>query len=232
MTKVTRTSTWPDRVALLAAIPYLRAAPPADLRALAARCVVREVRRGATVFREGEPAEGLFVVVDGRVKIVRVSARGREQVLHTEGPGATLGEVPLLDGGGYVASAIAAAPSRLLFLPRPALLDLCRRRPAIAMGIIRVLARRVRTFAGLIEDLSLRDVTARLAAYLLDEAQRQGAIDVTLAGTRDDIAATLGTVRELVSRSLARLRRAGAITIAGRRVRIVDAARLARIAGR
>lgn len=229
MTKVTRTT---DRERLLAAIPYLREAPAAEVRALAARCVVREVRRGGTVFREGEPAEGLFVVMDGRVKIVRVSARGREQVLHSEGPGATLGEVPLLDGAGYVASAIAAEPSRLLFLPRPALLDLCRRRPEVAMGIIRVLARRVRTFAGVIEDLSLRDVTARLAAHLLDEASRQGAMEITLGGTREEIAAALGTVRELISRSLSRLRTTGAIAIAGRRVTIVDAARLAQTAGR
>jgi CRP/FNR family transcriptional regulator len=100
------------------------------------------------------------------------------------------------------------------------------------MGIIRMLARRVRTFAGVIEDLSLRDVTARLAAHLLDEASRQGAMEITLGGTREEIAAALGTVRELISRSLSRLRATGAIAIAGRRVKIVDAARLAQIAGR
>lgn len=119
---------------------------------------------------------------------------------------------------------------RLLFLLRDAVLDACRRHPEVALGIIRVLARRVRTFAGLVEQLSLRDVTARLAGFLLAEAGPDGTTTFTLGVTRDEIAARLGTVRELVSRSLARLREAGAIRIAGRRVTIVDASRLAELA--
>jgi CRP/FNR family transcriptional regulator len=226
MTKVT-----PDREAILRAIPYFRALPAADLRRIAARTQVREVRRGARVFEEGAPAGHLFVVIDGRVRLVRVSRGGREQVLHTEGPGATLGEVPLLDGGGYVATAVAAEPSRLLVVPREAIVDACRRHPDVALGIIRVLARRVRTFAGLVEQLALKDLTARTAALLLAESRAAGAPAFELPGTRDELAARLGTVRELVSRALGRLRAAGVVRVAGRRVTILDAPRLAELAG-
>lgn len=224
------TNVTPDREAVLAAIPYFRGLPPAALRRVAAQAVVREVRRGQRVFEEGAPATGLFVVMDGRVRLVRVSRGGREQVLHAEGPGATLGEVPLLDGGGYVATAVATEPSRLLYLPRAAVLDACRRHPDVALGIIRVLARRVRTFAGLVEQLSLKDLTARTAGLLLAESRAAGRATFELGATRDEIAARLGTVRELVSRSLSRLREAGVIRVAGRRVTIVDARKLADLA--
>lgn len=215
----------------LTAIPYLATLSPRDRAGLAAGCRVRTVAKGQTVFEEGARAEGLYVILTGRLKLVRISPRGREQVLHAEGPGATLGEVPLFDGGGYVASAIAVEESRVLFVPRPALLDLCRR-PEVALGVIGVLARRVRTFAGLIEDLALRDVTARVAGFVVAESRRAGAVDLALPGTREEIAARLGTVRELVSRSLARLRAAGVIEVSGRRVRVSDPRRLADYAKR
>ena len=225
MTKVTS-----DREAVLAGIAYFRTLPPVALRRLAGYAVVRDFQRGARVFEEGAPAEGLFVVMEGRVRLVRRSRGGREQVLHAEGPGATLGEVPLLDGGGYVATAVTAEPARLLYLPRDAVLDVCRRHPDVALGIIRVLARRVRTFAGLVEDLSLKDLTTRLAGFLLAESDRANTKTFELAMTRDDIATRLGTVRELVSRSLARLRATGAIAVVGRRVTVRDPRRLAELA--
>jgi CRP/FNR family transcriptional regulator len=225
MTKVTA-----EREAVLATIPYFRALPPAELGRLAARATVRDVRRGARIFEEGAPADALFVVIDGRVRLVRVSRGGREQLLHAEGPGATLGEVPLLDGGGYVATAIAAEPSRLLALPRAVIVDVCRRHPDVALGIIRVLARRVRSFAGLVEQLSLKDLTARTAALLVAEAA--GRVSFELGATRDELAARLGTVRELVSRSLGRLREAGLIRVSGKRVTIIDARGLTELAER
>ena len=221
MTKVTET------IEALASVPYLRALPLAERTALAHACRIRALRRGQTLFEEGAPADGLWLVVSGRVNLVKVSPRGREQVLHSEGPGATLGEVPVFDGGGYVASAVAADNSRVLFVPRQALLELCRRRPEVSIGVIAVLARRVRGFAALIEDLALRDVTARLAGWLRDEARRAGDVEIVLAATREEIAARLGTVRELVSRSLSVLGARRLIDVRGSRVRIVDAAGLA-----
>src|SRR5688500_4483217 len=112
MTKVTRQG--------LRAIPYFAVLPAADAAALGARCAVRAFARGAMIFEEGAEATGLWVILEGRVKVVRMSASGREQVLHAEGPGATLAEVPVFDGGGYVATAVAIDPVRVLFVPRSA----------------------------------------------------------------------------------------------------------------
>jgi CRP/FNR family transcriptional regulator len=182
------------------------------------------------LFDEGMPAAGVYVVLTGRVKLVRTSPRGREQVLHVEGPGATLAEVPVFDGGGYVATAVAAEDGEVLLVPRDALLDLCGRHPAVALAVIRTLAHRVRHFAALIEDLALRDVTARLARCLLDESRQAGEGWFRLSGTRDEIAARLGTVRERVSRSLGTLRSLGLVEVRGRLVGIIDPGRLGRVA--
>src|SRR5215475_11491982 len=140
----------------------------------------------------------------------QVSPRGREQVLHAEGTGATLGEAPLFDGQGYVASAVAIAPTRLIVVPRREVLDLCRRHPAAALAMLEAMARRVRRFAGLVEDLAFREVTERLARYLDAEARASGGTVtagavVLLALTKEQLAARLGTVRELVSRAFAQL---------------------------
>ena len=230
MTKVTRPRPAAGLAAItdgLRAIPYFAPLAAGDLAALGTRCSMRAFKRGAIVFEEGAQAAGLWVVLAGRVKVVRTSAAGREQVLHAEAPGATLAEVPVFDGGGYVATAIAIDNARLLFVPRSVVLAACRRHADVAVGVIAVLARRVRAFAGLIEDLALRDVTARVAGWLLAEARRGGGDTVELSGTREEIGAQLGTVRELVSRALGRLRVAGVITVRGRTVRVRDAARLA-----
>ena len=231
MTKVTSNVTG-DIAAGLGAIPYLASLSVRERGDLAARCRVRAFGKGAVVFMEGEAATGLWVVLAGRVRLVRTTPRGREQVLHTESAGATLAEVPLFDGGGYVATAIAEGDARLLFVPGPALLALCRRHPEVAFGVIAVLAWRVRVFAALIEDLALRDVTARLAHFILGEARSADGDVVDLPGTRDDVAARLGTVRELVSRSLAQLRDAGVIAVRGRTITLIDERRLAELGAR
>jgi CRP/FNR family transcriptional regulator len=193
---------------------------------------MRTVARGERVFTEGEPCDGLFVIIEGAVDVRQTSEAGREQSLHTGGPAATLGEVPLFDGGGYIASAVAAAPTRLLLLPRAALLELCRRRPAVALVLLETLARRVRRFAALAADLAFREVTERVARHLEATARAEGrplmagtTLELTL--TQEQLATRLGTVRELVARALAQLRRSGVIAQRGRRVTILDPARLA-----
>lgn len=161
------------------------------------------------------------------MKVFRTSAHGREQVLHQEGPGATLGEVPLFDRAGYVASATAQTAARLFWLPRREVEDLCRRHPDVALAIVATMARRVRAFAGLAGDLALRSVRVRLGRLLLDEAHRTGrltaaGVEVMLPGTRDEIAARIGTVREPLSRALGALAREGLVAVHGRTVLLRD----------
>jgi CRP/FNR family transcriptional regulator len=227
----------PDIVSdVLARVPYFQSLSPAELRELARRGAIRTVARGNRVFTEGEPCHGLFVILEGTVDVRQTSDSGREQSLHTEGPAATLGEVPLFDGGGYLASAVAITPTRLLVLPRAALLALCQQRPVVALALLEALARRVRHVATLAADLAFREVTERVTRYLDAMARADGRRLVPgaifeLALTQEQLAARLGTVRELVARALAQLRKRGVIAQRGRRVTILDPARLATRAG-
>jgi CRP-like cAMP-binding protein len=212
---------------LLGRIPYFRALSARKRAALARRFRSVTFARHQSVFVEGEPCDGLWIVAEGRLKVFRVSTRGREQVLHVEGPGATLGEVPLFDGGGYVASATTLTTARLIWVPRRELEHLCRQHPDVALAIIATMARRVRAFAGLAGDLSLRPVQARLGRLLLEEARRVGrrtsrGVELTLPGTREEIAARIGTVREPASRALTALARQGLVTVRGRRLLVRD----------
>jgi CRP/FNR family transcriptional regulator len=182
------------------------------------------------VFRQGEPCQGLYVVVEGRVRVYRANGEGREQVLHLRGPGQTLAEVPLFDGGPYPASARAEEASRLLFLPAEAFQQLRHGYPEIADATIRELGRRLRRMVALVEKISLKDVPARVAMTLLEYAEAgagsHDGSEFILPRTQEEMASELATTRESVARALARLRREGAIEQRGTRVRIVNLDRL------
>jgi CRP-like cAMP-binding protein len=213
-------------------VPSFTSLPGAELRRLAGRCTERSLGAGDTLFAEGQPCRGLLVIADGRVEIRQTSFRGREQVFHTEGPGAALGEGPLFGGGGYIASAVTLAPTRVLFLPRAVVFELCQRHPAVALAMLKSLARRVRHFADLVSDLSFRPVVERLArhldASLAGPAKAGARIELTL--TQAQLAARLGTVRELVARAFAQLEESGIIARERSRVTLRDPARLAALA--
>jgi CRP-like cAMP-binding protein len=216
-------------------VAYFRSVPAAELARVARRCRLRALQRGEHAFEAGDACRGLLVIAAGAVEMRQVSPRGREQVLHAEGAGATLGEAPLFDGRGYIASAVAVEATRLVFVPREAVLDLCRRHPSVALSMLEAMAQRVRRFAGLVEDLAFRQVTERLARHIESGAAASGrpvspGIVVDLALTQEQLAARLGTVRELVSRALAQLERAGAIKRSRSGVMIRDPARLAEAA--
>jgi CRP/FNR family transcriptional regulator len=221
--------------AALKRVAYFRRLPAAELERLARRCRPRALKRGEHAFEAGDACPGLLVIAEGAVEMRQVSPRGREQVLHAEGVGATLGEAPLFDGQGYIASAVAVAPTRLLLVPRDAVLDLCRRHPDIALAMLEAMARRVRRFAALAEDLAFRQVIERLARHIEADAAvvgrslSPGAV-VNLGLTQEQLASRLGTVRELVSRAFRQLERCGAVKRTRSRVMIRDPERLAEIA--
>jgi CRP-like cAMP-binding protein len=213
-------------------VTYFASLPASELDHLARRCTARSLALGETLFEEGDPCRGLFVVAEGRVEIRQISLRGREQVFHAEGPGAALGEGPLFDGGGYIASAVALTPGRVLFLPRAEVIALCRRHPDVALAMLETMARRVRHFAGIVADLAFRPVTERVARHL--HASVDGPIKpgtrIDLALTQAQLAARLGTVRELVARAFAQLEKEGVISRDRSRVTVRDPARLAALA--
>jgi CRP/FNR family transcriptional regulator len=218
-------------VKVLKQVRYFGSLPATELRRLAARCVPRGLHPGEVLFEEGKPCRGLFIVAEGSVEVRQTSLRGREQVFHTEGPGATLGEGPLFDRGGYIATGVAIAPTQVLFLRRDALLDLCRRHPAVALSILETMARRVRHFAEIVSDLAFRPVPERLARYLaaLVRSDVPGS-ELDLKLTHTQLAARLGTVRELVARAFTQLEASEVIARKRSRIVIRDPARLAALA--
>jgi CRP/FNR family transcriptional regulator len=225
-------STKSPLIDLLQHIPLFAGLQDDALDQLARRCVTRSVAAGGVLFTTGEECRGLYMIESGRVRIYRTDPAGREQVLHIEGPGRTVAELPIFDGGTYPASAITIEDCRLVFLPLAAFEHLYRTQPDIAQAIIRALGRRLRHLVHLTETLAFRDVAARLAMLLLGYAERAGVatsagIEIDLDRTQEELAHEIGTARESVSRAMKQLRRKGLIEPLGRnRLLIPDVQRL------
>jgi CRP/FNR family transcriptional regulator len=203
-----------------------------DLRALAERSVERRLARGEILFVAGDEAAGLFVVVSGALRAFREGVDGREQVIHVERAGATIAELPVFDDKPCPSTVAAEEDAVVLFLDKRDVKALCLKQPQIALAALKLLAGRLRKCAELVEALSLHEVDQRLARWLLAEARARGqrseaGLAVTLALTNQQIAARIGSVREVVSRALARLQHNGLIAVDGRSVTIPDEKALA-----
>lgn len=198
-----------------------------EMRTLCTRVTRRRLARGEVLFGEGGPCKGLFVVAIGAIRIFKLSPTGREQVLAVEGPGSSLAELPVFDGGVYPASASAVEDSEVLFISRDDFQNYCLEHPEVALKVLTVVGSRLRRLVALIEDLSFTTVRQRLISLLLRLAQSnrkastQG-VRIELTATHQDLASELGTVRELVSRNLSRLQAEGLLEIEGRTIIIKD----------
>ncbi|HLM55009.1 MAG TPA: Crp/Fnr family transcriptional regulator [Pyrinomonadaceae bacterium] len=225
-----------DKVAALRRTALFGELDERTLGALAALAVERRFARDEVLFIAGDEARGLYVIVEGAVRAFRESEDGREQVIHVERAGATVAEVPVFDDGPFPSTAAAEEETTALFIARRDVRRLCLEHPEIALAALKVLAGRLRRCAELVETLSLREVGQRLARFLLAEARarggREGAgLAVNLTHTNQQIAARVGSVREVVSRALARLQHDGLIRLEGRRLTIPDERALASFAG-
>jgi CRP/FNR family transcriptional regulator len=182
--------------------------------------------KGRSIFLEGAEAGGFYMVLSGQVKIFKLSGEGKEQIIHIYGPGDTFGEVPMFEGGSFPANAEAARGCELLYFPRRELLLLMKREPELAMNMLGEMARKLRGFTLQIENLTLKETPQRLAAYLLDVAERQGADEVELDMSKGHLAGLLGTAQETLSRVLRRMSESGLIEVRGRRILLTDKAGL------
>jgi CRP-like cAMP-binding protein len=207
--------------AALRRVPFLKELDARSLSDLAVASHVVTTAKGEDVFQEGERCRGMFLLLTGSVKVYRAAASGREQIIAIESPGAVIAELPLLDGEAYPASCAAIEDSRLLLVPREAFEEMLRRKPELALGVVRVLGGRLRHLVALVDELSLLEVPQRLAKYILEVSERRGT-EFTLSLSNQEIANRLGTVREIVSRNLHRLEQQGAISIDGRKIRVLD----------
>ncbi len=227
--------TWEERAEALSRVRIFAGLGRAELMGLAQKARERHATTGDVVFSAGEQAEGLFVVLRGAVRAVRVNADGREQTIHVETEGGVLAEVAVFDGGDYPSTAIAEIDAHLLFLAREDVMRFLELHPKAALEALRLMAEKLRQVSGLAERLALRDVPQRLATMILEMS---GRAPVTLRDgdsfsmplSHGQIASRLGTVREVVTRAMQRLARQGVIAVHGHRVVIVSATQLVRLA--
>lgn len=204
-----------------------------EMRALCGRVTNRRFHRGELLFNEGDSCSGLFLVASGKVRIFKISPAGREQVLAMESAGSSFAELPVFDGGKYPASASAVEDTETLFISRKDFQNYCREHPDVTLKVLAVIGARLRRLVGIIEDLSFSTVRQRLISVLLRAAQESGSagkhgVRVELTKSHQDLAAELGTVRELISRNLSRLQAEGLIEVDGRTIVIRDVAAMKR----
>lgn len=213
--------------AILKKTPLFATLTEAEVRALAARTARKRFQKDEQLFAEGDPCTGLYVVAAGKIRIFKLSPLGREQILAVEGPGSSFAELPVFDGGNYPAAASAMEVTEVLFISRKDFQNFCREHPDVGLKVIEVVGSRLRRLVGLIEELSFTTVRQRLIALILRLAQAEGVcstegVRIELTKSHQDLAAELGTVRELVSRNLSRLEAEGFLDVEGRKVVVKD----------
>ena len=199
-----------------------------ELADIAQRAVELHFKKGEMLFLLGEQAKGLFVVVNGQIRVFRQNAEGREQVMHVDTAGSVVADVPVFDGGPYPASAISEVDADVLFIDKRDVHDFCKKYPSLALQALALMAQRVRRHAQLVESLSFHEVGQRLALFLLTRAQSaevpmRDRITFHLPLSHHEIAIRIGSVREVVGRGFARLKHDGLIVVEGHEVTIPDA---------
>ncbi len=219
--------------AALAASPLFKNLAPADVRRVAKRCVLRGLAKGEVLFREGDDAAAFYVVASGQFKVFKESAEGRELIMKIMREGDLVGEAAALAGVPYPASAQALDDAAAVEVPRREFVALVKNEPELALNIIAALSVRLNQISAVLEKLTLKDVPARLASYLVEHATQdaRGREFVELDVTKTSLAAELGTIPETLSRALRRFADAALVASEGRRLIILDKPSLRLIAG-
>jgi CRP/FNR family transcriptional regulator len=216
-----------ERIAALQRTRLFSEESSEGLAKLAQRATEMQFQPGEMLFFSGDSAKGLFAVIKGKVRVFRHNAAGREQVMHMDTAGATIGEVPVFDDGPYPASAVAEQATEVLFLHKRDIYAFCLEHPTFALKALKLMAERVRRHAQLVDALSFHEVGQRLALFLLNEAKNggtdgHGRSTFRLVLSNHEIAIRIGSVRDVVSRALTRLQHDGMVKLKARSVTIMD----------
>jgi len=192
--------------------------------------VIRNAGKGEILFIQGDPATGFFILFDGSVRVYKTSPEGKEYTLHHIQAGQMFAEAAIFKGNTFPANAVATEASTLAFFPKDRFVKLIQDSPKMSLKMIAALAGFVREFNQQIEDLSLKEVPARLASHLLRKAERTSTDQVTLDITKTELARSLGTIGETLSRSLKKMRDLHLVEVNGKNIKILDQARLRSVA--
>jgi CRP/FNR family transcriptional regulator, dissimilatory nitrate respiration regulator len=217
-------------VSFISNVSLFRGLPAGQVEKLSGIAETRVYKRGEAIFSEGDYANGFYILFLGRVKVFKLSREGKEQILHIIEPGEPFGEVAVFLGSPFPAYAEALEESKAVFFHRTAFVDLIEKDPYLAMNMLAVLSQRLKYFTRLIEDLSLKEVPQRFAAYLLYGNGESGRNYVQLNITKGQLASLLGTIPETLSRILGKMVSEGFIDVQGRKITVLDRAALDGIA--
>ena len=220
-----------DTRQLIANVLFFKGLSDDELENIQKIAAERTYQRNQLVFSDGEEGRGFFLVLHGKVKVFKMSPEGKEQILHILGPGEPVGQVAVFAGVSYPANAQAITDSRLLFFPRRAFVELIQARPTLALNMLAILSNRLREFTVQIENISLKEVPARLASYLLYLSdEKQGAERLQLTISKAQLASIIGTIPETLSRILTRMSAKDLILVNGREIQLLDSDSLAALA--
>ena len=208
---------------IISTIPLFNGLPEDQMVAIRKIALEKEFNKGEIIFSEGDEGNGFFVIAEGRVKVFKLSTEGKEQILHIFGPGQPFGEAPVFAGQKFPANAQAIEKTRVLFFLRVSIVNLISANPSLALNMLAVMSIKLRQFAVQIENLSLKEMPARLASYLLRHADEQNQGDVVvLKISKGQLASTLGTIPETLSRMFAKLSGKNLIRVDGKTITLLD----------
>jgi CRP/FNR family transcriptional regulator len=203
--------------------------PLEDLESIASVTVAKNLDRGEYLFHEGDPALGFYVIQRGAVNVHRVTASGKEQVIHVFRTGDSFAEVALASATGYPADARALESTQVLLVQKAGILALLKRQPLLALRMLGSMSSHLRVLVGQLEDLTLKDVETRLANWLIKRCPQpagESPVNIELTMTKRTLAAELGTVSETFSRTLAKFRHQKLLTVKGKTVTVLSPQKL------
>jgi CRP/FNR family transcriptional regulator len=212
---------------LLKRCPLFAGLNEEDLKKIRAVALLKRVRKKEVIFSEGEEAKGFYVTLSGKVKIYKISPEGKEQILHVISAPDSFAEASLFLEGIYPAFAEALSDSQLLFIPQKDFVHLIEKNPKLSLNMIASLSHFLRRFASLIEELSLREVSSRIAKYLIDlsikaKKEEKSFNEVELDLSKTQLASKLGTISETLSRTFAKMRAQRIIDVKKNRILILN----------
>jgi CRP/FNR family transcriptional regulator, cyclic AMP receptor protein len=213
---------------ILSQTPVFASLTPAEVDALAQLAVEKTYEPGEALFYEGEDCAGIFVLGSGSVKIYKTSPSGREILLAVESAPSSVAEVPLFDGGPYPATVSAISPVTAFLMRKQDFQRVCRQHPDVPLKVLAVVGRRLRILVGLVESVTFGSVRQRLAKTLLEFSAESGSAAFTLPVTHEELAARLGTVREVISRNLSRFQAEGLLRVQRREIHLLNVSGLQR----
>jgi CRP-like cAMP-binding protein len=204
--------------------------PVEDLENIAAVTVVKSLEKGDYLFHEGDPAHGFYIVQRGAVNVHRVTAAGKEQVIHVFRTGDSFAEIAVASVTGYPADARALEPTQVLLVQKEGILELLKRQPELALRMLASMSSHLRVLVTQIEDLTVKDVETRLANWLVKRCPAppgESPVNIELTVTKRVLAAELGTVSETFSRTLAKFRQQRLVSVKGKTLTVLSPAKLA-----